>query len=149
MGYVGDFRQKNEIKRNGLTRDWRFTVHVIAMSLAHRKGGFDGLNLEWSTSMLNLCLNQKFNLSGLIFNYMLENVRGPTWAMYPRFIQMMINDQYENPPHDGNLYTFHVPTSRQYTEIKTNEWVMLHEWMYTAERLPLVREAYRKYMEAV
>ncbi|MFS7929420.1 hypothetical protein Hanom_Chr04g00332351 [Helianthus anomalus] len=99
--------------------------------------------------MLNLCLNQKFNLSGLIFNYMLENVRGPTWAMYPRFIQMLINDQYENPPTNGNLYTFHVPTSRQFTEIKTNEWVLLHGWMYAAERLPLVKEAYRKYREAL
>ncbi|MFS7929869.1 hypothetical protein Hanom_Chr04g00337451 [Helianthus anomalus] len=81
------------------------------MSLAHRKGGYDGLNLEWSAAMLNLCLNQKFYLSGLISNYMLENVRGPTWAMYPRFIQMLINNQYDNPPHDGNLYTFHVPAS--------------------------------------
>ncbi|KAJ0493168.1 hypothetical protein HanIR_Chr12g0583091 [Helianthus annuus] len=145
MGYAGDFRQKKEIKRNGLTRDWRFIVHVIAMSLAHRKGGFDGLNLEWSAAMLNLCLNQKFNLSCLIFNYMIENVIGPTWAMYPSFIQMLINDQYENPPNDGDLYTFHVPTSRQYTEIKTNEWVMLHDSMYSAEWLPLVKEAYRKY----
>ncbi|MFS7988167.1 hypothetical protein Hanom_Chr11g01031461 [Helianthus anomalus] len=73
MGYVGYFSQKKEIKRNGLTRDWRFIVHVIAMSLAHRKGGYDGLNLEWSGAMLNLCLNQKFNISGLIFNYILEN----------------------------------------------------------------------------
>ncbi|MFS7921269.1 hypothetical protein Hanom_Chr03g00234811 [Helianthus anomalus] len=114
------------------------------MSLAHRKGGYDRLNLEWSAAMLNLCLNHKLNLSGLIFNYLIENVRGPTWAMYPRFIQMLINDQYENPPNDGDLYTFHVPTSRHYTEIKTNEWVLLHDWMYAAERLPLVKEAYIK-----
>ncbi|XP_021996052.1 uncharacterized protein LOC110893241 [Helianthus annuus] len=46
MGYAGDFCQKKEIKRGGLTRDWRFIVHVISMSLAHRKGGYDGLNLE-------------------------------------------------------------------------------------------------------
>ncbi|MFS7966328.1 hypothetical protein Hanom_Chr09g00772511 [Helianthus anomalus] len=149
MGYAGDFRQKKEIKRNGLTRDWRFIVHVIAMTIAHRKSEFDGLNLEWSGGMLNLCLNQKFNISGLIFSYMLENTRGHTWAMYPRFIQMLKNDQYENLPFEGGLFTFHVPTGRQYTEIKTNEWVMLHDWMYTAERLPLVKEAYRKYREAV
>ncbi|MFS7929132.1 hypothetical protein Hanom_Chr04g00328911 [Helianthus anomalus] len=54
MGYAGDFSQKKEIKKNGLTRDWRFIVHVIAMSMAHRKGGYDGLNLEWSAVMLNL-----------------------------------------------------------------------------------------------
>ncbi|MFS7945776.1 hypothetical protein Hanom_Chr06g00528151 [Helianthus anomalus] len=149
MGYMGDFSQKKEIKRNGLTRDWRFIVHVIAMSIAHCKGGYGGLNLEWSGEILNLCPNQKFNFSGLIFNYMLENTRGNTWVMYPRFIQMLINDQYSKLPHDGGLYTFHVPTSRQYTEIKMNEWVMLHDWMYTTECLPLVKAAYKKYREAL
>ncbi|MFS8033844.1 hypothetical protein Hanom_Chr17g01574341 [Helianthus anomalus] len=99
--------------------------------------------------MLNLCLNQKFNFSGLIFNYMIENSRGNTWAMYPRFIQMPINDQYPELPHDGSSYAFHVPTSRQLIKIKTNEWVMLHDWMYTAERLPFVKVAYQKYREAL
>ncbi|KAJ0604370.1 hypothetical protein HanHA300_Chr02g0049031 [Helianthus annuus] len=149
MGYAGDFRNKKEIKRGGLTRDWRFIVHVISMSLAHRKGGFDGLNLEWSAAMLSLCTNQKFNLSGLIFNYMRENANGPTWAMYPRFIQMLINDQQKDLPNDGITYKFHVPTSRQYTEIKTNEWVLLHDWMYRAERLPIVKAAYQRYKEGV
>ncbi|KAJ0827440.1 hypothetical protein HanRHA438_Chr17g0825741 [Helianthus annuus] len=149
MGYAGDFRNKKEIKRGGLTRDWRFIVHVISMSLAHRKGGFDGLNLEWSAAMLNLCINQKFNLSGLIFNYMRENANGATWAMYPRFIQLLINDQHKDLPNDGITYKFHVPTSRQYTEIKTNEWVLLHDWMYRAERLPIVKAAYQKYKEGV
>ncbi|XP_022024961.1 DNA ligase 1-like [Helianthus annuus] len=69
--------------------------------------------------------------------------------MYPRFVQMLINDQYKDAQNDGNLYKFHIPTSRQFTEIKTNEWVLLHDWMYRAERLPLVKEAYRKYKEAV
>ncbi|MFS7961552.1 hypothetical protein Hanom_Chr08g00716461 [Helianthus anomalus] len=55
MSYVGNFQHKNEIKRNGLTKDWRFILHMIAMSIVHRKGGYDGLNLEWSAAMLNLC----------------------------------------------------------------------------------------------
>ncbi|MFS7968629.1 hypothetical protein Hanom_Chr09g00799861 [Helianthus anomalus] len=63
------------------------------MSIAHCRGGYDGLNLEWSGAMLNLCLNPKFNVSSLIFNYLLEKTKEHTWAMYPRFIQMLINDQ--------------------------------------------------------
>ncbi|MFS8019783.1 hypothetical protein Hanom_Chr15g01407711 [Helianthus anomalus] len=62
---------------------------------------------------------------------------------------MLINDQYSDLPHEGCHYTFHVPTSLQLTEIKTNEWVMLHDWMYSAERLPLVKAAYQKYREAI
>ncbi|MFS7962776.1 hypothetical protein Hanom_Chr08g00730491 [Helianthus anomalus] len=99
--------------------------------------------------MLNLCLNQKFNFSVLIFLYMTENANKNTWAMYPWFIQMLINDQHPKLPHEGNPFKFHLPTSRQLTEIKTNEWVMLHDWMYTAERLPLVKAAYKMYREGV
>ncbi|KAM0011591.1 hypothetical protein Hdeb2414_s0061g00762871 [Helianthus debilis subsp. tardiflorus] len=80
---------------------------------------------------------------------MRENASGATWAMYPRFIQMLINDQHKDLPIEGNTYKFHVPTSRQYTEIKTNEWVLLHDWMYRAERLPIVKVAYQKYKEGV
>ncbi|MFS8003883.1 hypothetical protein Hanom_Chr13g01219081 [Helianthus anomalus] len=80
---------------------------------------------------------------------MIKNARGKTWAMYPRFIQMLINDQNPKLPHEGDSYKFHVPTGRQLTEIKTNEWVMLHDWMYTTERLPLVKAAYKKYREAL
>ncbi|MFS7977913.1 hypothetical protein Hanom_Chr10g00909581 [Helianthus anomalus] len=80
---------------------------------------------------------------------MIENARGNIWAMYPRFIQMLINDQHPKLPHEGDSYKFHVPTGRQLTEIKTNEWVMLHDWMYTTERLPLVKVAYKKYREAL
>ncbi|MFS7931039.1 hypothetical protein Hanom_Chr04g00351271 [Helianthus anomalus] len=46
MRYVGDFRQKNEIKRGGLTRGWRFIVHVFAMSLVHRKVQHLWFNLQ-------------------------------------------------------------------------------------------------------
>ncbi|MFS7911787.1 hypothetical protein Hanom_Chr02g00122201 [Helianthus anomalus] len=70
---------------------------------------------------------------------MIENERENTWAIYPRFIQILINDQHPKLPNEGDRYNFHVPTGRHLTEIKTNEWVMLHDWMYIAERLPLVK----------
>ncbi|MFS8025499.1 hypothetical protein Hanom_Chr16g01475761 [Helianthus anomalus] len=149
MKYVGDFKYKNEIKRNGLTRDWRFILHVFAMSLAHRKGGYDGLNLEWSAAMLNLCTKQPFNISCLIFYCMVDNANMKTWAMYPRFVQLLINDQCPKLPHDDYTYKFHLPTSRQITELKTNEWVMLHQWMYRNQRLPLVKATYEKYRDGV
>ncbi|KAJ0530079.1 hypothetical protein HanLR1_Chr10g0363021 [Helianthus annuus] len=123
MKYVGDFQVKNEIKRNRLTQDWRFIFHVFAMSMGHRKG--------------------------LIFYCMVDNANRMTWAMYPRFVQLLINDQHPQLPHDGNVYKFQLPTGRQITELKTNEWVMLHHWMYREERLPLVKAAYKKYRDGV
>ncbi|MFS7966946.1 hypothetical protein Hanom_Chr09g00779981 [Helianthus anomalus] len=74
INYVGDFRGRNEIKRNGLTKDWRYILHVFSLSLLHRKGGYDGLNLEWSAGMLKLFTNKPFNIYGLIFYCMVDNV---------------------------------------------------------------------------
>ncbi|MFS7954516.1 hypothetical protein Hanom_Chr07g00631401 [Helianthus anomalus] len=82
------------------------------MILAHRKGGYDGLNLDWSVAMLNVCTKQKFNISGLIFLSMVENANAKTWAMYPRFVQLFINDQQPKLPHDGDLYKFQLPVIR-------------------------------------
>ncbi|MFS7986671.1 hypothetical protein Hanom_Chr11g01013031 [Helianthus anomalus] len=149
MKYNGDFHYKNEIKRNGLTRDRWFTLHVFAMSMAHKNGGYDGLNLVWSADMLNLCTKQPFNISGLIFYCMVDNANLKTWAMYPRFVMLLINDQYPKVPHDGNTYKFQLPTGRRITELKENEWVMLHHWMYRDERLPLVKATYEKYRDEV
>ncbi|MFS7968199.1 hypothetical protein Hanom_Chr09g00794681 [Helianthus anomalus] len=80
--------------------------------------------------MLNLCLKQLFNISGLIFYYMVDNANSKMWAMYPRFVQLLINDQYPKLPHDDDTYKIQLPTNRQLTELKTNEWVMLHQWIY-------------------
>ncbi|MFS8023855.1 hypothetical protein Hanom_Chr16g01456431 [Helianthus anomalus] len=100
---------------------------MFAMSLAHRKRGYDGLNLEWSAAMLNLCTKQPFNISGLIFYCMVDNANTKTWVMYLQFVQLLINDQYPKLPHDDDLYKFQLPTSRQIMELKTNEWVMFHQ----------------------
>ncbi|MFS7904099.1 hypothetical protein Hanom_Chr01g00032011 [Helianthus anomalus] len=99
--------------------------------------------------MLNLCTDLPFDISGLIFYCMVDNANKVTWAMYPVFFQLLINDQHPKLPHDGDLYKFQLPIGRQITELKINEWVMLHHWMYRQERLPLVLTTYKKYREGV
>ncbi|MFS7913274.1 hypothetical protein Hanom_Chr02g00139941 [Helianthus anomalus] len=69
MNYVGDFRGKNKITRNKLMKDWRFILHAFSLSIGNRKGGYDGLNIEWFAAMLNLCTNQPFNIW---FNFLLR-----------------------------------------------------------------------------
>ncbi|MFS7974735.1 hypothetical protein Hanom_Chr10g00872211 [Helianthus anomalus] len=149
MNYVGDFRGKNEIKRNGLTKDWKFILRTFALRLVHRKGGYDGLNFERFAVMLNLCTDQPFNIFGMIFYCMVDNANKVTWAMYARFVQLLINDQHRKLLHDGKQYKFQMPTGRQITELKTNECVMMHHWIYRQERLSLVLAAYKKYRDGV
>ncbi|MFS7967041.1 hypothetical protein Hanom_Chr09g00781051 [Helianthus anomalus] len=75
-----------------------------------QKGGYDGLNLDTLTTMLKLRMHQLFNISGLIF-YKLS-----TWAVYPRFLRIIINSQHENLPHNSDLYMFDGVTDRLFTE---------------------------------
>ncbi|KAM0067021.1 hypothetical protein Hdeb2414_s0002g00056011 [Helianthus debilis subsp. tardiflorus] len=50
-----------------------------------------------------LVLNRPYNVSKVIFEYMLENIRAGSskYIMYPRFIQMMIDDQFKDIPKDN------------------------------------------------
>ncbi|KAF5796330.1 hypothetical protein HanRHA438_Chr08g0362371 [Helianthus annuus] len=51
-----------------------------------------------------LVLNRPYNVSKVIFDYLVENVgAGSTkYIMYPRFIQMMIDDQFKDIQKDGD-----------------------------------------------
>ncbi|KAK1431949.1 hypothetical protein QVD17_08767 [Tagetes erecta] len=96
MGYEGtDYLDQREIKKTFLSKEWRFIAHVIIVCLDHRKVGTDGLNFEWAPAMLNLCRGDKANIPQMIFEYMLENIsaeRKDRWLLYPRFIQIFIDE---------------------------------------------------------
>ncbi|KAJ0710652.1 hypothetical protein HanOQP8_Chr09g0314851 [Helianthus annuus] len=47
-----------------------------------------------------LVLNRPYNVSQVLFDHMVDNINGETYIMYPRFIQMMINDQVTDLPKD-------------------------------------------------
>lgn len=144
FGYKGEFDKRGDVKKTQLTRDWRLISHVFIMSLGHRKGGYNALSTEWSTAMIKICKEEKFNLSGMIFDYLIKNAEAGSgkWAMYPRFIQMMINTQHENLPL-GDEYIF-TKGARFFTECNTPDWEPMLEHMYAAQRYPIVIEIYNK-----
>ncbi|MFS7954368.1 hypothetical protein Hanom_Chr07g00629471 [Helianthus anomalus] len=47
-----------------------------------------------------LVLNWPYNVSQVLFDLMVDNINGETYIMYPRFIQIMINDQVTDLPKD-------------------------------------------------
>ncbi|KAF5782583.1 hypothetical protein HanRHA438_Chr11g0510321 [Helianthus annuus] len=47
-----------------------------------------------------LVRNRPYNISQVIFNHMVDNVKGEKYIMYPRFIQMLLDDQVPNLPKD-------------------------------------------------
>ncbi|KAJ0826850.1 hypothetical protein HanRHA438_Chr17g0818921 [Helianthus annuus] len=45
-----------------------------------------------------LILNRPYNISQMIFNHMLDNIKGERFLQYPRFVQMLLDDQIPNLP---------------------------------------------------
>ncbi|KAJ0694836.1 hypothetical protein HanPI659440_Chr15g0613331 [Helianthus annuus] len=50
-----------------------------------------------------LILNRRYNILQVIFNHMLDNIKGEMYVLYPRFVQMLLDDQIQNlPKADGD-----------------------------------------------
>ncbi|KAM0057660.1 hypothetical protein Hdeb2414_s0005g00160921 [Helianthus debilis subsp. tardiflorus] len=47
-----------------------------------------------------LVLNRPYNVSDVLFDHMVDNISSERYIMYPRFIQMMIDDQVTDLPKD-------------------------------------------------
>ncbi|KAK1406572.1 hypothetical protein QVD17_42007 [Tagetes erecta] len=144
-GYEGPMPgdKKMEFVKSYLIKEWRSIAHVFIMCLDHRKGGTDGLNLDWARAMVLFCRGQKANLAKLIYNYMLENIhatKAGKWLMYPRFIQMILNDKLPNLPVVGEVLKIWEMHSRIFGHCKSvrsdcaGRTSYLWENMYPADR---------------
>ncbi|KAJ0800474.1 hypothetical protein HanPI659440_Chr03g0103431 [Helianthus annuus] len=83
---------------------YKFMIHCVVHALSHRKGAYD----ETSDYIMNiitcLVLNRPYNVSQVIFEYLKENIRAGSgkYIMYPRFIMMMIDDQFKDIQKDND-----------------------------------------------
>ncbi|KAF5759253.1 hypothetical protein HanXRQr2_Chr16g0739071 [Helianthus annuus] len=98
MGFTGHVNGK--YLKFMFRRPYKFLIHCIVHALSHRKGSYD----EPSDYIMNiitcLVLNRQYNISQVLFDHMVDNIRGEKYIIYPRFIQMMINDQVTDLPKD-------------------------------------------------
>ncbi|KAK1431765.1 hypothetical protein QVD17_08391 [Tagetes erecta] len=144
-GYEGPMpgEKKMEFVKSYLIKEWRYIAHVFIMCLDHRKGGTDGLNLDWARAMVLFCRGQKANLAKLIYNYMLENIHATKvskWLMYPRFIQMILNDKLPDLPIVGDelkIWEMHSSIFRDCKSVRSDSvgrTSFLWENMYHADR---------------
>ncbi|KAM0061166.1 hypothetical protein Hdeb2414_s0004g00132761 [Helianthus debilis subsp. tardiflorus] len=69
-------------------------IHCVVHALSHRKGAYDE-TYEYIMNIITcLVLNRPYNVSKVIFDHLVDNVGAGSgkYIMYPRFIQMMIDD---------------------------------------------------------
>ncbi|KAJ0484669.1 hypothetical protein HanHA89_Chr14g0559441 [Helianthus annuus] len=97
MGYTGSVNDQAYVKSK-LSKPYKFLVHSVIHALGHRKGGYDE-SADYIMNIITcLILNRPYNISQMIFNHMLGNMNGERFLQYPRFVQMLLDDQIPNLP---------------------------------------------------
>ncbi|KAJ0644663.1 hypothetical protein HanOQP8_Chr16g0614861 [Helianthus annuus] len=95
MGYTCYVKEANFSKAN-LSRPYKFFVHSIIHTMGHRKGGYDVAADYIMCMVAALVLNLPSNFLELIFEQMKANITQEKFLLYPRFIQMLLDDQIPN-----------------------------------------------------
>ncbi|GJX78469.1 hypothetical protein Tco_0326618, partial [Tanacetum coccineum] len=78
---------------------------------------------EFSSTMASaiICLatNQKFNFSKYIFDHMMKNLEGGVkFLMYPRFVQVFLNKQFDGMSKHKGIYVTPSHTKKIFANIK-------------------------------
>ncbi|KAI3801966.1 hypothetical protein L1987_30086 [Smallanthus sonchifolius] len=84
------------LNKANLCPQYKYLGHVLLHCLGSRRGGFDDMRETIQSGFVALVLNIPFNFSEMVFTHLKENIylKGDNaYLMYPRFLQMIIDDQ--------------------------------------------------------
>ncbi|KAJ0435030.1 hypothetical protein HanPSC8_Chr17g0789051 [Helianthus annuus] len=107
MGFTGYINEK--MIKTMFSHAYKFMIHCVVHALSHRKGAYDETSYYIMNINTFLVLNRPYNVSQVIFEYLKENIRAGSgkYIMYPRFIMMMIDDQFKE--HATSCYGTRFP----------------------------------------
>ncbi|GKD27383.1 putative ribonuclease H-like domain-containing protein, partial [Tanacetum coccineum] len=105
MGYE-KISQKLTFYKAFFSPQWKFLIHTILQCLSSKTTAWNEFSSTMASAIICLATNQKFNFSKYIFESMvknLDNVSG-NFLMYPRFVQVFVNQQLEGMPTHKRIY---------------------------------------------
>ncbi|GJX62027.1 hypothetical protein Tco_0294927 [Tanacetum coccineum] len=105
MGYE-KISQKLTFYKPFFSPQWKFLIHTILQCLSPKTTAWNEFSSTMASAIICLATNQKFNFSKFIFEGMirnLDNVSGK-FLMYPRFVQVFLNQQLDGLPTHKRIY---------------------------------------------
>nr|GFB33520.1 hypothetical protein [Tanacetum cinerariifolium] len=73
---------------------WKFLIHTLLQSLSAKRTSWNEFSTAMASAVIRLSKGQKFNFSKYIFDSLVRNVDSSSkFYMYPRFIQLIIQNQ--------------------------------------------------------
>ncbi|GKE68058.1 hypothetical protein Tco_1526130, partial [Tanacetum coccineum] len=104
MGYE-ELSQKLTFYKAFLSPQWKFLIHTILQCLSAKTTAWNEFNSTMASVIICLATNQKFNFSKYIFESMVKNLDNAVkFLMYPRFVQVFLNNQLEGMATHNMIY---------------------------------------------
>nr|GFB21957.1 hypothetical protein [Tanacetum cinerariifolium] len=117
MGYE-KLSQKLTFYKAFFSPQWKFLIHTILQCLIAKTTAWNEFNSTMASIIICLATNQKFNFSKYIFDNMEKHLDGGVkFIMYPRFVQVFLDNQVEAPDDMGE--GLKLPTNPHRTPIVT------------------------------
>ncbi|GJV48211.1 hypothetical protein Tco_1438423 [Tanacetum coccineum] len=84
---------------------WKFLIHTILQCLSAKTTTWNEFSSTMASAIICLATNQKFNFSKYIFESMVKNLdNAGKFLMYPRFIQVFLDNQLEGMSSHKRIY---------------------------------------------
>ncbi|GJX38790.1 putative ribonuclease H-like domain-containing protein [Tanacetum coccineum] len=115
MGYK-QLSTKLTFQKGSFSPQWKFLIHTILHCISSKSTAWNEFSTNLASAVICLAKGQKFNFSKLIFDGMLRNLDPKRFLMYPRFLQLFLNNQlkdlpepfndtYETPKHSKKVFS--------------------------------------------
>ncbi|KAJ0808791.1 hypothetical protein HanPI659440_Chr01g0007261 [Helianthus annuus] len=116
MGFTGSINGK--MIKTMFSSAYRFMIHCVIHAQSHRKGAYDEASDYIMNTIICLILNRPYNVSQVIFETMFSRAGSDKYIMYPRFIMMMVDDQFKDiPKNNGDILGLRNMTSETITRL--------------------------------
>nr|GFA21546.1 hypothetical protein [Tanacetum cinerariifolium] len=100
---------------------WKFFIHTLLQSLSAKRTSWNEFSTAMASAVICLSKVQKFNFSKYIFDSLVHNVASSSkFYMYPRFIQLIIQNQIGDLSTHTTRYISPVLTQKVFENIR---WV--------------------------
>nr|GEV40541.1 hypothetical protein [Tanacetum cinerariifolium] len=85
---------------------WKLLIHTLVQCVNAKRIAWNEFSCSMASAVICLATGRKFNFSKYIFDSMVRNVDSPTkFLMYPRFLQVLINNQVDDLSSHTTKYT--------------------------------------------
>ncbi|GJY89673.1 putative ribonuclease H-like domain-containing protein [Tanacetum coccineum] len=118
MGYEKP-SQKLTFYKAFFSPQWKYFIHTITQCLSAKSTAWNEFSCSMASLIICLATNQKFNLSKYIFDAMVKHLDGGVkFLMYPRFLQVFINQQLRDMSTHKKIFVNPFHTKKVFANMK-------------------------------